>query len=162
MNQPTSITVSLDMAKKLKEAGWPQGEQIFYFTNAHNIAEYPEDGYELEIGEFHLSGKTFLEWAPVEKLNGHLSFAAPTAEEILRRLPTRIKRFGDKEEFFLKVAPFRTGGGLPRVFFVGYETIPIKDGESVTHMMKFEPREPSLANAAAAMWCYLSDNKLLP
>lgn len=113
-----SITVSLEWAKKMKEAGWNE-KTVFAFDHRF-------DYYELD--DFYGFGAIF----------------APTAEEILRRLPNNF------EGIPLRIQYEKDGSIL-----VGYAYS--KDG---TQPMYRGDRD-SLANAAAAMWCYLKENNLL-
>lgn len=112
---PESIVVSLDYAKRLKEAGWPQyrGEVFGWFEDASGdwsvcvVESFPEDDH----------------------------IAAPTAEEILRRLPSAVISF----------LPFEKSPWMVMVNEAGHDVC-----------------ETTLANAAAACYCYLAENKLLP
>lgn len=120
-----TITVSLEWAKKLKEAGWPQDSFLYWF---------------------HLEGLNSLTSEKIEA-SAIEYIAAPTAEEILRRLP-RVSLSGD--ECYLQAERI-----IKETWNVEYEGT---DGISRSEGFADE----SLANAAAAMWCYLSDNNLLP
>ena len=75
-------------------------------------------------------------------------FAAPTAEEILRRLPLVLDIHAvvdDRPRMrALKIIPSH-----PNRWKVSYENI-------------LDQTEDSLANAAAAMYCYLAENNLFP
>jgi hypothetical protein len=64
------ICVSLDMAKKLKETGYPQEESLFHW---------------LAKGE-HVLIKYF-EYLVIQKEYANMLFAAPTTDELLERLP---------------------------------------------------------------------------
>ena len=131
----SDITVSLEWAKKLKEAGWLQDGALFCWW--------------LRIGhtEYELSPAIFLK-------NGE--FAAPTAEEILRRLPEAIKYpVRNAIEYELFIRPFDDSDERH------WEVIYAKDIDNVDNTPLHETTG-TLANAAAAMYCYLADNKLLP
>ncbi len=129
MTTPESITVSLDMARKLKNAGWLQSESHFIFIHSDadtklwsrwNTGGEPRGGY----------------------IDGSMSWAAPTAEEILRRLPAEV----DDESLYVSSQRYN---GLWVVYYGVH-------GERHQHL------DDTLANAAAAMYCYLAEQKLLP
>lgn len=131
MTNPESIVTSLDWSKKLKEAGWPQNEGHFswYRYSLTNSAKewYVECQWQNEGNH--------LEW-----------MAAPTAEDILRRLPERLPGvFGD--ESLLQIQPLHGMSG----WSVFYHSLGDDDHS-----------DKSLANAAAAMYYYLAEQKLLP
>ncbi len=65
----TNITVSLEWAKKLKEAGWPQGKGYFYRV-------VDKTWYQEEC-------EPRRRWVA----KGYQFYSLPTAEEILRELP---------------------------------------------------------------------------
>jgi hypothetical protein len=144
MNTPESITVDLEHAKKLKAAGWPQEDSVMCWC----VCKPETDCFVWKrSGTEH---KT--------------DFAAPTAEEILRRLPDYIvipvNAPHKHEHRFLKINKDSTGmgNGYQDFFYVlGYG--PVDHG--------FIPPEwscsdRSIANAASAMYCYLAAHKLLP
>jgi hypothetical protein len=141
-----SITVSLEWAKKLKEAGWEQEGFLWWHQT--------------------MSGS----WEPLTtpELRGcltmrrvHVYYAAPTAEEILRRLPKkllyesragRISGDGSEVAYELRIYPIKWKDMRWRV---GYD----KKNPSDT-VEEFEA--DTLANAAAAMYCHCAEQKLLP
>ncbi len=127
---PESITVSLEWAKKLKEAGWPQDEQT--------VNHWRRKGEIYSVGGFTT-------WC----------LAAPTAEEILRRLPDYIGT-----EYVLVTVRDHP----ENKWSVNYIRISEKGvNYHPDHEFRARPCDgDSLANAAAAMWCYLAENKLLP
>lgn len=131
------ITVSLDMAKKLKEAGWPHLDTVHYWCHL--------DGVYVAIALQH----------PREN-----EIAAPTAEEILWRLPEEIPYDAvgtlKGSDFWLEIAKSRFWGNTP------WE-IRYRENAGMTFWDCPEPiRADTLANAVAAMYCYLADQKLLP
>lgn len=130
---PESICVSLEWAKKLKEASWPQDSLWFW---VHHYIPNENRGMTWEIFERDED----------DRVNEHC--AAPTAEEILRRLPSKIEKA--KAVSVLEIQSLHTGG-----FAVYYANVHDKE-------ISIRPCDGSLANAAAAMYCYLSENNLLP
>ena len=140
MSNPESITVSLDWAKKLKEAGWPQTGQCFYWI-AHKgkgmaaVAFYKH----VQNGRY---GKSVV------------FGAAPTAEEILRRLPEAIYLGPEREALYLSVMPD------DYKWIVLYS--PEYDQRRCDKENFWKRDRESLANASAAMYCYLAEKKLLP
>jgi len=129
MTTPESITVSLEYAKKLKEAGWPQ-EAVWYwpvhYVNGHIFA---------------LATETH----PRSENNALDYFAAPTAEEILQRLPEYVGT-----QFWSIIAEGHVRDGRK---VMGY---------TIYYPTKHEEWSDTLANAAAAMYCHLAENGLLP
>src|SRR3990167_7494948 len=84
MTDPESITVDLAHAKELKAHGWPQ-EDVLYFwiQNGKGFDDWSESIMENAEAVHRLAGKGTWAWSKV--------VAAPTAEEILRRLPDSIQ-----------------------------------------------------------------------
>ena len=132
----SDITVSLEWAKKLKEAGWLQDGALFCWW--------------LRIGhtEYELSPAIFLK-------NGE--FAAPTAEEILRRLPVYFTKGNEKR--VMRIMKHEDGR-----YSVFYESYAIKTGmgELPYYDIPEIKKHDTLANASASMYCYLAENNLLP
>lgn len=127
-----SICVSLEMAKKLAKAGWPQLDSLFIVM---------DDG-EIRYRAIQLTDES-----------GNMTgtcFAAPTAEEILRNMPEIIKQQDGLKEFIYFQNVYRSRGN----FCVAYYTL--RDMEQVVDL-----EDESLANAAASCWCYLKENNLL-
>ena len=140
MNEPQSITVSLEWAKKLKEAGWPQvtpqnPASLFYWAHFIGLEEpalvYASKVEMIRFDEFEIL------------------LSAPTADEILRRLPNDLTLKNEKEG--AKSCPLRIGKFEKRW-----------DVRYFLRGTNFLFLDDSLADACAEMWCYLSANKLLP
>jgi len=133
MTQPDDITVSLEMARKLKEVGWPMSYS--------DIFAWWEDS------EGNAKVERTSNLALTATSNG-LCFPAPSAEEILRRLPGNLKLVGYDAYLQFMILP-------------GTKWL-------LTYMGKTEPtgqtmmKHDTLANAAAACWIYLANNGLLP
>lgn len=143
-SSPSAITVSLEWAKKLKEAGWHQG-----WTGVGTLSSFAE---KPETMKADIMG-TYFKWFDVRSdytkgepypqvesiyCNYPMIADAPTAEEILRRLPQIIEHTG------LIVTRSQND----------------KEWE-VAYLGSKPARDSSLANAAAAMWCFLKSHNLL-
>lgn len=81
MNTPESIVVSLEWAKKLKEAGWPQNNFLTHEQPDHRpiFAWYsvkPDHDKDM-----------YLEFCEEESNYGYRMYSAPTVSEIIRRIP---------------------------------------------------------------------------
>ena len=144
MTTPEQITVSLEVAKRLKAEGWGQDVSSHHWT-------YWEDTEDEEVNEWILwAGVTFetyvAEFDPVKELKDHL--AAPTAEEILRGLPKKMD--GAYLPMWLQILP---DGDEWKVEYACHP-------ELIDRMEVWKEAD-TLANAAAEMWIYLSTNNLL-
>ncbi|QGH72446.1 MAG: lysozyme [Siphoviridae sp. ctpQM7] len=93
MSNAEPIVVSLEMAKKLKEAGFPDEPLLAWFCVD------PAGGWGPDFLDLNTKGESDFGEAPITKLAG-----AWTAEEILRRLPDNYRlgfvrsTFDGKEE----------------------------------------------------------------
>ena len=138
MTNPESITVSLEMAKKLR---WEK-DTYFYFT---------EDGVLHSISEHRSREK----W----ESKGMETYSAPTAECILRELPELVFTQGSK--CHLKINHIGRG-----TFFLNIKrkntTIMTEEGRVRLPKSVWSTDNDTLANAAASMWIYLKGNDLLP
>lgn len=126
MTSPESIVTSLDWSKKLKEAGWNTRTFLSWYRSkiTANRHYYITETYEI-----------------TKHNEAEFIAAAPTAEEILRRLPGYSVTWGE---------PFVMPGEVEI-------SCPI-NGEGKRHHIS----DTKLANAAAAMYCYLAEQDLLP
>ena len=121
--KPEDIVVGLETAKKLKAAGWENGDATHYF-------------YWMDIRDNYNEGEVCPQVESVY-CNCPMIASAPTAEEILRELPTtQICYREDGVSIYVGI------GGRQKTV---KKTI---IGET-------------LANAAASMWLYLKENNLL-
>lgn len=148
-------TCSLELAKQLKEAGYPQncceggyysnygvdeiGESDDYYHSGRVSKDdlWEREDNEIELLDYHHA------WFLIRAKEQHKDldiqlFAAPTADEILDRLPKIISVF--KSEM------------LKNGWTVGYES------ESVEYTSE---TAYALADAAAKMWIYLKKEKLI-
>lgn len=127
-------TTSLELSKQLKEAGFLQDTGWFY------IASDTSEGYELY---FKCPNNEYW-FNPEREAVYHLYIsdiiAAPTAEEILERLPIQIEKIG-----FISILKFQT-------WWVGY-------GQGSNEYVHKD--NEVLAEAAGKMYLYLEKNNLL-
>lgn len=143
MSNPNNVTVSLEMAKKLRDAGWEQDYPfLFYlekdeqlYRNGEIVGQRnPDEPHEVDMGPF---------------------IAAPTAEEILRELPEEKRGATLNTIGHTKVAYLWKDLGK-----ITYSPAPVaRDLDGNVDYMQFEA--DTLANAAAKMWIYLKENNLL-
>jgi hypothetical protein len=145
-----TITVSLEWAERLKDAGWSHGTTYHAWrlngcTSDPTLVQYDRGGF--------IPGKDY------ESTIGFID--APTAEEILRKLPGHVKFNKDEPEYILYCRALNNPKGhkyLTAQWSVYYEIllngIPHRGGKCIG--------ESTLADAAANMYCYLSENNLLP
>ena len=141
----SSITVDLAHSKLLKEAGWEQLSSHFCWCILDNMPETLET-VEYQKGWLKLFGtkerKKF--------------FDCPTAEEILRRLPEEVVI--EKNYLELRI----TKNDMPltgSTWIIEYWRTALHDQDFA--LLGHEEESSSLANAAAAMFVFLSKNKLL-
>lgn len=134
-------TVSLELAKQLKEEGFPQ-ETEFYWVKPYDINnDYTGD-------EPVIDWKEWLEHVEMEK---SIICAAPTAEEILEKLPDGVFVKEADNDCFLEI---RKNSKVEYVFEASY-----MDWKKVIGYREYGI---TLAEAAGKMWLYLKENKLIP
>ncbi len=143
MTTPEAITVDLKHAKALKRVGWPQ-ERVG-FCHLVDQTGIKADPYWWGVEGDYWHEEDFIEW-----------FAAPTAEEILRKLPKTLSGSvfwpGDPGLAYLNIKAWTDS------FTILYRTA---TNEFPTHRSLSGISADTLANAAAACYCYLADHKLL-
>lgn len=130
---PQALVVSLEKAKELLDAGWPQG-------TSHFVCSTTSDGY---------SNYSVCERLKPDHPNYespyYLTWDAPTASEILERLPRVLH-----DEFLLQITLHSD------IWCIGYWN---GNEEAV---IKYHQFGDTLADAASDMWIYLKQNNLLP
>ena len=126
-------TVSLDTAKKLKEAGFPQESHFYYRYHA------AFSGYEIENQDSFV--RSIMD-------GSFLWYAAPLADEILELLPWKLD-FGDGLLKFLVISKVQGG------YQVGYQ-----NNEKHDYVDGYIGNE-YLAIATAQMWMHLKHSNLL-
>lgn len=132
-----SIVVSLELAKKMKEVGWPQKESMFYWTNGN--PDWAEASYYVDnYSQFLIIDA---DRARI-KLDEH-DYAAQTAEEVLRRLPKQLS-----DGSFLTISPEDDGWA---VYYETSNNLPVRTCKAKT-----------LVDACVKMYIYLAENNLLP
>lgn len=165
---PESITVSLEMAKALKKAGWEQGKSFLlcmgHDTEKELTPPFPRDNGDEDIitGVF----KTLKE----DERTGLYSIDLPTAEEILSELPVVIncKQCEPKRRYCHVECNCQCHERLPtKIRKWKYWTV-MRDGNKYCILYGEDLQtghgefSDTLANAAAKMWLYLKENNLLP
>ena len=169
MGSPQQIVVSLEIAKRLAKAGWPQDEATFFWA-LPKMKHYHKEQPDWELVYDGHCEKALTNNAGYTRENEPLSYyisdieggneysndqdvleviAAPTAEEILRKLPTSILNLGAIEKIFLLIDRNQVNE---------WEVIYANLLKSEMHYQK---NDASLANAAASMACYLVEQGLL-
>lgn len=136
MNNSEQITVSLEWAKKLKEAGWNQdGRGGFKF------------------GYFDYEGNPYPVLANWDTDIDKRIAVAPTAEEILRELPMALP-----DEFGICSLEVRKTEDGYMIHYFSHE-----DGKSAYLTDKKSVfSDAALSDCVAKMYCHLAENKLLP
>lgn len=133
MDSPQSTVTSLEWAKKLQVAGFPQQTEFFIDTRNPDI----------------------LVWDKMHAWDWNDCFAAtPTAEEILRRLPPVIEEPPRWENGIGMQGKLTTQPNAKNEWVVSYDAG--HGPRMVAHIKE------SLADAAAAMYVWLAEHKLLP
>lgn len=151
-------TVSLELSKQLKEAGYPQ-ESEFYWTNC--IIGYKfEDlacSYALLLDELLVVNR---EKIPESDFFGSdddeleekelIQYASPTADEVLDQLPARIGT--DEGQVYLEIYPLTSRKG----WLVNY----LRKNDRLV-FTPFSEESLELADSLANMWLYLKKEGLL-
>jgi hypothetical protein len=139
MNTPESISVALDWANALEAVGFPQDDSALIWCGCNPKHE------------------SFVWQRRNNEVCGGWDLAAPTAEEILRRLPNHlVALMKDNRSPTLRFRRLDTHAGDGSRWCLGYDI-----GHD-NYLGGFSTEEDTLANAAAAMYCYLAEQKLLP
>lgn len=125
---PESIVTSLHWSQMLCHNGFPQAGATFYWN----------EGLGKDIGVSN-------QWVEHDLFN---NYAAPTAEEILRRLPEVLD-----QELLLQI---NSHSAFRERWNVGYWNV------NEQTQIKHQQFQDTLANAAAAMYCYLAEQGILP
>jgi hypothetical protein len=143
-----NITVSLQVARSLRDAGWEQEDSSFYWGKFDPPKRrHLEDGTIVDIPKEEAEAMSY-SWYYYNEENmpyadeDHNSWAAPTAEEVLRELP-EFYTPEDNKKRAMKCYPSAHGR-----WAVDYEG----------HCTQWSD---TLANAAAEMWIYLKEHDLL-
>jgi len=136
----TKITVSLETAKSLRDAGWKQDNADFDWVISSQ--SYGGESY----GEEVLRARKISSGRP--RKHSTLPTSAPTAEQILRELPQTM------DGYRLTIYP---------IWDVGAWCVTYLAPDHTPHeALEIDYVDKSLANAAAEMWIYLKENNLLP
>ena len=133
MNNPESITVDIETARKLREAGWEQSKELCLW-------------YWYENEDAPISGNARLVWKDHIDLTGGNGYSAPTCEEILRELPYKKEIEGRISKLTIE----KCSDGLWDVCYMNIS------GEDF-----LSKHADTLASASALMWIFLKENNLL-
>lgn len=138
-------TVSLELSKQLKEAGYPQdvlNNHLFYMK----LEDF--DGY------YHIARNN----TPNNVLD---KIASPSADEILDRLPWMVEK--NKLHYYLNIDRMVDEGGYGieyKIETLVEEVVLRKEGKEDLFVLHREETKV-LADAAAKMWLYLEQHNLL-
>lgn len=150
-------TASIYLAKKLKENGYPQESEFYYIKHAHSrwrLAHKVPHSYRLNNldGSFHC-------YITYYKKYGFI-YSAPMADELLERLPYKIK-IKDRK-YLLEMGKGETG------FYVSYcciydekSTSFCEEQECVGLSCSMNKSANKLPDALSEMWLYLKKEGLL-
>ena len=138
--------VSLDLAKKLKEAGWEK-ETVYWWVKTQRgirleairyVELYPKQSYGI-IWLDDAGKEEFMPLAP-----------APLAEEILEELPKYIYEHveGERKTYYLTVKIDKNG------YSIGYS-------DELTEWLYLFTLFDQLSNAAAQVWLWLKEHGYL-
>lgn len=131
-------TVSLELAKSLKEKGYPQGGHFWWDFNG--IEDIWILVCEMELPSDYIQDSNFY---------------APTADEILDLLPDYVQFEEHSLPFKLKI----------HKELEEYQIVYARHRRIITEKLDYQERgrcfADSLADAAAKMWLYLKENDLL-
>lgn len=130
------ITTSLELSKRLKEAGYPQGKTDFYYVMQRGDWDLYTD-YNCDQCWSRSSFRTKVD--------------APTAEEILEKLPNELESSGDY--FFLNC--HKDGQWL-----VSYYSM-LQNYTCYINGRRVEVNNESLVDACALMYLHLKEHNLL-
>lgn len=141
-------TVSLETAQKLREAGYPQKDSYFHWSNAGKESEliHAPDGFDDARINDHFRPEDVL--ANKEK-HFYVYYSAPTSDEILDELPWQVESGIDRGRLVVEKS-FHTQKW--KVTYVDMTT-----GGRFAQSNEDE----SIAESAAKMWLYLKAQGLL-
>lgn len=130
----SSITVSVDWAKNLCAWNYPQRDSHFAWVQTLGQEQWLLLPYSPEKEDLYQ--------------DNFVVRAAPTAEEILRRLPELLMK--DEHAFWITIDCHG-----------GHYGVAYNDYQGQKHAGTCVAVDQSPANAAAAMWVFLNQNNLL-
>jgi hypothetical protein len=150
--------VSLETAKKLKEAGFPQDQSLFYWRLRYSTSESFDNGKSLgkkgEFGEYHVEyypkprfTTADVKWNQTDLIKlDETEYDAPDAQEL--GLPESIGKEGEHGHLHISY-----GTRTTNKWTAGYANYKERCSEIFDH--------ESLAEALAACWLWLKENKLI-
>ncbi|RLI48504.1 MAG: hypothetical protein DRP09_21410 [Candidatus Thorarchaeota archaeon] len=124
--------VSLDLAKKLKEAGWEKKTEFIWTRGFVDLSAF----------KFKYEGEEVL--------------PAPLAEEITKELPDHItiEKDGERKKYWLNIEVYKEGCRA------GYRTDPVTLGE-MPEWLYVSDVYPKLSDALAQLWLWAYENGYL-
>ena len=131
------LTVSLPLAQQLRDAGFEQEGNLFYWTLCSLPGENAIPTWKIGLNFYY------------SFCNDPLYIAAPTASEILERLPSYFIHPQIKERLFLYI--YKDDANLWRIRY----------GQWGTQIGIQVPKEKSEINVCASMYLYLRKEKLI-
>jgi hypothetical protein len=142
--------VSLELAKQLKEAGYPQNDSLWVWAICDEIMGGPMYRREKRQDEFLLLRRELDNCRTTQELLV-AEYAAPTVAELGEALPDALQAKITKTEYELYIQKRPNYWYVIYVFYSGC----IKD--TTLHYTT----APTEADARAKMWLYLKKEKLL-
>jgi hypothetical protein len=146
------ICVSLELAKELKEAGYPQ-ESLFYFNFRDVYGEDWEDDAMAENPDYFDEPESLSDF----KKDDEKSVSAPTASELLEQLPVLISVNSTFQGNWFICSLHEN---CPAYGKIKHEEIIDDDGNKDWFTLRSTGAD-SAVNALAKMWLYLKQNNLL-
>lgn len=123
-------TTSLEISKLLKEAGYQQEDAEYCWYEVFKDDEYRVERFDSQLAKSNIEYST-------------LTFASPTADEILDQLPIPLVHGGRNLEMFIDV--------FQGLYLVGYADYYSDD----------KPYKDTMADACAELWLYLKKEGLI-
>jgi hypothetical protein len=138
------MTISLETARELKEAGYPQEDHERYWNDGSLNTESSDISCD-RPGDYCPSGKRKNNCEECEYLVRHVTYAAPTTDELLERLP----RFVISNNYCcnLRLYPDVVGWTVAYTSYNGEHNI--------------SQNNVNISEALASMWVYLKSHNLL-
>jgi hypothetical protein len=151
-------TVSLELAKQLKKAGYPQEGERFWGEDHEGARLFSHNTYK-DYSAATYSGKKKLFYKTLDNGNDiyedFIVGVSPTADEILEQLPDDI--YDKKEDGWFTLTIHKVTDREDH--YEGWEVLYKEVNGNLVFCIE---KEVSLSDVAAKMWLYLKENNLLP